>query len=285
MIKKCALCQTEFVANGVRRKYCSSACHDKSYWTTRICKCGKKFKVRKYLLTYGDYRHGLFCSRRCATYYKYEDRYVERNCSYCGIDFKVTKNRLADGRGKYCSKICSYRGRIKNERACPRCGKSELVKNFHGGYCKICYAVWQKENYKAFKDKYGISLSVYRRGRSVEDFIDHLHQKAKKRAKQASLCFSITRDYLIKLFDDQDGKCAITNIPMTFKVGNGRVNTNISIDRIDSNKGYTDDNIWLVCTVVNLMKLNFTMQNFIDYCEAAVRFKRPELFINDKNNA
>lgn len=44
------------------------------------------------------------------------------------------------------------------------------------------------------------------------------------------------------MWNKQKGKCALTGIPMTV-TKSGRTNTNISIDRIDSNKGYTKDNV------------------------------------------
>lgn len=43
---------------------------------------------------------------------------------------------------------------------------------------------------------------------------------------------------------------------MTFYLDNGRTFTNISIDRITPNLGYTKENIQLVCMAVNQMKSN-----------------------------
>lgn len=48
----------------------------------------------------------------------------------------------------------------------------------------------------------------------------------------------------------------------------GRKRTNISIDRIDSAKGYSLDNIQLVCVVINLMKLDMTQAEFTAWCGA-----------------
>ncbi len=43
---------------------------------------------------------------------------------------------------------------------------------------------------------------------------------------------------------------------------------NISVDRIDSNKGYTVDNIQLVCAIINRMKMNLSNDEFISLCDA-----------------
>jgi len=38
---------------------------------------------------------------------------------------------------------------------------------------------------------------------------------------------------------------------MTYEMDAGRVYTNISIDQIEQGKGYTEDNVQLVCMAVN----------------------------------
>jgi len=55
----------------------------------------------------------------------------------------------------------------------------------------------------------------------------------------------------IGLWKSQQGKCAITKMPMTHEFKNLR---SISVDRIDSAKGYIVGNIQLVCQWVNLAK-------------------------------
>lgn len=65
----------------------------------------------------------------------------------------------------------------------------------------------------------------------------------------------VTKELLIHLWNKQDGRCAITGVPMTTLRGFGHsVLTNLSIDRIDSNIGYVVSNVRLVCKAVNVMK-------------------------------
>ena len=45
------------------------------------------------------------------------------------------------------------------------------------------------------------------------------------------------------------------------------MNYNISIDRIDSSKGYTKDNIQLVCASLNNMKMDLKNKHFIQLCK------------------
>jgi hypothetical protein len=61
------------------------------------------------------------------------------------------------------------------------------------------------------------------------------------------------------MYHEQEGKCAVTKIMMT----NHKTSPlKLSCDRIDSSKGYTNDNIQLVCWFVNRMKWNLSMDEF-----------------------
>lgn len=74
--------------------------------------------------------------------------------------------------------------------------------------------------------------------------------------------------YEKELWNKQNGLCAISNIPMTYTFNSGRIPTNVSVDRIDSNKSYTKNNIQLVCMAVNQMKSDLDMITFYRFCEA-----------------
>ena len=91
-------------------------------------------------------------------------------------------------------------------------------------------------------------------------FLTHLLQLASYKRE------ALSKEFLLNLFYEQEGMCAITGQPMTHIRGQGRVNTNISIDRIDSTKGYTEDNVQLVCRIVNTMKLDMTDEEFKFWC-------------------
>lgn len=64
----------------------------------------------------------------------------------------------------------------------------------------------------------------------------------------------INYEFLCEMWDRQDGRCAVTGVPMTHIKGIGYVATNVSVDRIHNDRGYERDNVRLVCRVVNFMK-------------------------------
>lgn len=52
--------------------------------------------------------------------------------------------------------------------------------------------------------------------------------------------------------------------------GEGRIYTNVSIDQIMPSKGYTIDNIQLVCMAVNQLKSDLDMDTILILCSAIV---------------
>lgn len=97
---------------------------------------------------------------------------------------------------------------------------------------------------------------------------------AKDRAKRFNIPFDITKEYLQYLWEKQNGLCAISNIPMTCELSNGRTSTNVSIDQINPHLGYTKNNIQLVCMAVNQMKSDLSMEELYMFCESILRNAR-----------
>lgn len=107
---------------------------------------------------------------------------------------------------------------------------------------------------------------------SVEAALQHLwycHKRLGRRgsARRAMLAdtSSVTPEMLVELWKKQDGRCAVTGVPMTYIAAQGSVGTNVSIDRIDSRFGYIPDNIRLVCKAINLMKHEMTDKELLQW--------------------
>jgi len=66
-------------------------------------------------------------------------------------------------------------------------------------------------------------------------------------------------EFLKQLYQEQDGKCAISNLPMNFDRKN---EGSVSVDRIDSTIGYQPDNIHLTWWWVNRMKFDWELEDF-----------------------
>ena len=81
----------------------------------------------------------------------------------------------------------------------------------------------------------------------------------KVRAKDKGYEFDLSPEFLQELFDKTEGVCEQTGIPFDMALGTKKNRNPLrpSVDRIDSAKGYTQDNVRLVLTIVNIAKSDF----------------------------
>lgn len=112
--------------------------------------------------------------------------------------------------------------------------------------CRTCY-----KNY------------IYKRNSTLLNSFKNIIRTIKKQEKRLKNGFNIDIDFLMTLWENQKGTCALSGINMTYLKGKGsHYYSNVSIDRIDSNKGYTKDNVWLVCIWANTAKSNLIFNHF-----------------------
>lgn len=111
---------------------------------------------------------------------------------------------------------------------------------------------------------------------SNRDVSKEMIRNTRSRAKRKGLEFNLTREYIVELNKAQDGKCVYTGIELDWEVGNypgkQRVCTpeRASVDRIDPNKGYTVDNIQLVCDFVNRIKAWYSDGDIYKFCTLVI---------------
>ena len=85
--------------------------------------------------------------------------------------------------------------------------------------------------------------------------IYYIWSRSKNNAKTKGLEFTIEqKDIQIPTH------CPYLNIKLTLELGKGRVESNMSLDRIDSTKGYIKDNIQVISDLANRMKQNATIE-------------------------
>lgn len=123
-------------------------------------------------------------------------------------------------------------------------------------------------SYKALDNKNKV------RKETLSGFLDALIHASRHSAKVNSYKFNIGSNFLYELYKKQNGLCALSGIKLTILSNRTkRINNfNISIDRIDSSKGYTKDNIHLVCASINVMKLDHSTKEFVDLCKAVANY-------------
>ena len=98
-----------------------------------------------------------------------------------------------------------------------------------------------------------------------EEMLAHILKNTVERAALKDRVCTITYDDLLMLCEAQKGLCALTGYTMSYTTGD---QLKVSIDRIDSSKGYTVDNIQLVCRLAYRAKSNIDSEQFINMCRA-----------------
>lgn len=132
-------------------------------------------------------------------------------------------------------------------------------RNYKDKRCKKCKSLQNKKN-----------KSEYDNTKKLKFILQSRWFSAKDRAETKGIPFTISESDLKELWDLQKGLCAISKIPMTYEVDNGRVFTNISIDQKNPGQGYTKDNIQLVCSAVNQLKSNWDMDTVLYICKQVI---------------
>lgn len=218
-------------------------------------------------------------------------------CSKCGIDKPPSEyyrhSVRSDGAVRYrgiCGQCRSKGGRTHwsrpvhsaiieaQKQTCRFCNTEKPLSEFYSNGCfsdgvkkyrtrciECVLKLGKITQPKIYKTK------AEKRSSSPKNFISGILNHAAKRKQH--LGFDLDLVYLVRLYESQGGKCAISGVEMTYLAGNGKVNTNISIDRIDSSKGYTRDNVQFVCDMVNRMKSNMSLSELRWWCERIIGIK------------
>ena len=194
-------------------------------------------------------------------------------CSNCGSVFKMSLSKLK--RSVHCFKNCcpnckeDYRkqqiikrhkgiihgvlefvdfdhfekGRAFVKCKCTRCGEITIVRDdkLKGNYkptsCDKCYPKFNGEQiHKRCLQASGLSDEEYERTRDIRNRI----QSFKRGAKQRNISYNLSDEFAEKLLQQECYYCGTSEF--------------IGIDRLDSLKGYSEDNCVSCCKYCNLMK-------------------------------
>lgn len=94
----------------------------------------------------------------------------------------------------------------------------------------------------------------------------------KRHARDRNLEFLISKEEAMRIFEIQDRRCALSGQLLTLPNGADLSDRTASLDRVDSSRGYTVDNIQWVHKLINMAKRDMSDQDFIDLCKSIVEW-------------
>jgi len=194
----------------------------------------------------------------CSEYYKDRSRKdgIQAICAECSRVKRREQTR---------KNACQLEYLYIEFRKCYTCQQGKHHSEFNkdrsdkygiSGTCKECSRIRNRKNYVKF-DRPGQEDSRSRQYKStVNGRLVSLLGGARRRAKQKGLEFSLDLEWLLNLFDNQDGRCGLTQLPLSFEFNKEFKRQFMpfspSLHRIDGKLGYTKENTRLVCTAINI---------------------------------
>jgi len=98
--------------------------------------------------------------------------------------------------------------------------------------------------------------------------------RVRERAGVRGIEFNITAEDMLEKYNQQNGKCALSGIDITLQRNYKKYKKmTASLDRIDSSKSYTIDNIQWVHRDINIMKNHYNEEYFIEMCKLIAKNK------------
>ena len=152
---------------------------------------------------------------------------------------------------------------MKNKQC--KCGATnpEEFYSYHNYICKRCHVQKQIKKYHSLSPEEK-RLKKAKQNEWVKN--NYLHYRvtgSRARAKECGIPFNITVDDVQEVWEKQGGKCYYTDQPMILGPSPRRWQC-VSIDRVDSNRGYEKDNIVLCRGIVNLVKNELSVSELLE---------------------
>jgi hypothetical protein len=140
------------------------------------------------------------------------------------------------------------------------CGQTRIIQASLFGVTKTCGCIRFKQgkNHPSYKGLGYISGTYF--------------SQVKLNATKKNLDFNITLKYLNNLLIKQKHKCILSGLDII--IGSTIQETTASLDRIDSNKGYTRGNVQWVHKDINHLKSDFSLADFKKLCRLVSKYSR-----------
>lgn len=224
-------------------------------------------------------------------YYSNQESVTTKKCHRCDAPKDIKSPTCFVCNHKFCKSCQTFK---------PLPDFSPLTKATDGlAYkCKICAnaaaTIWKNNNRERYRERqhaHYVANKTRIQERYKKRYIEHkdeiaayhinfysdisnkaknLVSRTKRYSKEKGLPFDIDADYLVQLYNGQQGKCAITKMPLNLTRGYGRQPDSLSLDRKLPVDGYTKGNVRFICDAINVMKSDMTDEQMYKWAARVV---------------
>lgn len=153
-----------------------------------------------------------------------------------------------------------------------------IEKGSRGGTYWLCECTLCKGQYEIRSDRLLKGLTLSCKNCSKRQYIGEISKTIFKNIKfcatSRNLVLLVSQQFIWDLFLKQDRKCALTGVDIHFARtarDHSKGMTTASLDRIDSTKGYTEDNVQWVHKDINKLKRDFEENIFVAMCSLVTK--------------
>lgn len=148
-------------------------------------------------------------------------------------------------------------------------------KNLVYVQCPYCPAqFWAKPSVLANGHKKSCGCSSLGKRKGGKYISSTLFSHIQRGAEYRNLEFNVSFDYLDSLLEQQNFMCVLSGEKLTSSYQTKLRTVNLSLDRIDSSKGYIEGNVQWVSKTVNLSKQSLTNKDYIELCKKVVNHNK-----------
>jgi len=147
------------------------------------------------------------------------------------------------------------------------------TKDGKRGECRACRAEYDRNRIETPRSRALFKASQKRYAARTPRRA--LYQALRSALKRYPTDEPVTLDQLLDKFTEQSGKCALSGVEMTWSgkasiLGRVRPNS-VSLDRVDSSKGYTVKNVRLICYCFNAFRGDMTDEEMYLYAHILLK--------------
>jgi hypothetical protein len=170
-------------------------------------------------------------------------------CSQCGVLKTLENTTIFRGRFVCWCKDCTKLNKKQRRQLDPTCKIRESAQ------AAKRQAIIAVDPVKLEKRSQRCRNYYENKRTSFDERVRRMLNSSKNRSEKRKLDFDLTAEFIVGLFETQQYKCLLTGIPFSLeapKEGFAKNPFTPSLDRVDSRRGYTMDNVRLILTCINI---------------------------------